>query len=201
LIITDSSPPEELEANSSEPSNSKKSTHYLRSARNNIAVQEQEQVLYLGEDSLDTHLVFDIMKKFCTRTSLDIAKQIMNIKSLRESLWSLFMLEIEDSAKKMACKKNSCLGQLSYDDLRCFERESIIEEMFIHQPRLLQVLITISAGETKVQDECLYKLAAKELGLIYGILMKRCHILSRVQRVIALAIAQENVHQKVNENN
>lgn len=143
------------------------------------------------------------MKKFFTGTSsLEKAKQIMNIKSLRESLWALFKLEVEESAKYIACKKNSCLGQVMYDNLRCFEWENIIEEMFIHQPRLLQVLVTVSTGENKLNDECHYKSAAKEIGLIYGILMKRrCHTLSQVQRVIALAIAQENVHQKVNETN
>lgn len=40
------------------------------------------------------------MKKFFTGTSsLEKAKQIMNIKSLRESLWALFKLEVEESAK------------------------------------------------------------------------------------------------------
>lgn len=197
---------QELDADSSEAPYSardNKSAHYLRSARNNTSNQTPEQFFNLEDDSLDTNLIFDIMKKFFSgSSSLEIAKQIMNIKCLRESLWALFMLEVEESAKYIACKRNSCLGLVTYDHLKCFEWENIIEEIYIYQPRLLQVLITISTGENKLQDECHYKSAAKEIGLIYGILMKRrCHTLSQVQRVIALAIAQENVHQKVNETN
>lgn len=90
----------------------------------------------------------------------------MNIKSLIESLWALFMLKVGESAKYIACKKNTCLGQVKYDNFRCFEWENIIKEMFIHQPRLLQILVTVSTGENKLKDECHYKSAAKEIGLI-----------------------------------
>ena len=38
---------------------------------------------------------------------------------------------------------------------------------------------------------------SKEIGLIYGVLMRRCHNLSRIQRVVTMAMAEENVRQKV----
>lgn len=87
----------------------------------------------------------------------------------------------------MACK--SCLSKLSYEDLKCFEWENI-KKMIFHHPRLLKTLLVIFTGENKVDNEHHYLFL--ELGLIYGILIKRrSHILSQVQRVIAVAIAQE----------
>lgn len=84
---------QELDADSSEAPYSardNKSAHYLRCARNNTSNQTPEQFFNLEDDSLDTNLIFEIMKKFFSgSSSLEIAKQIMNIKCLRESLWCL----------------------------------------------------------------------------------------------------------------
>jgi hypothetical protein len=53
-------------------------------------------------------------------------------------------------------------------------------------------------NKNKQNDEKHYVEASKEIGLIYGVLMKRrCQNLSRIQRVVTMAMAEENVHQKV----
>lgn len=70
--------------------------------------------------------------------------------------------------------------------------------MFINQSRLLDVLLTAATSKNKHDNEKHYIEASKEIGLIYGVLMKRRnHTLSRVQRVVTMAMAEENVYQKV----
>lgn len=56
----------------------------------------------------------------------------MNIKCFRESFWVFFMFEVEESVKYIVCKRNSCLGLVIYDYLKCFEWENIIEEIYIY---------------------------------------------------------------------
>lgn len=71
--------------------------------------------------------------------------------------------------------------------------------MYTNQPRLSEVL-EVATGKRKRDNNQHYRETTKELGLVYGILMKRrCHVLSGIQRVIAMAMADENVHQKVSK--
>jgi hypothetical protein len=150
-------------------------------------------------NELDTHLLYEIIKlMLCQGNANDICKAIMNVKALKNCLWSLFMDELAESAKYMCQKKRSYLSQIDYDALQCFEWEGIIEEMFTHQRQLLQVLVTASTCARKTVKDDHYSDIAKEIGLIYGILMKRrCNSLSRVQRVVSITLAEECVHQKV----
>ena len=117
----------------------------------------------------------------------------MNIRCIKESIWSLFMLEMQESAKYMSCKGRSCLSKLSYEDLKCFEWKTLLRKCSFISPCFWKLFLSYPQD-----NEHHYLSLAKKLGLIYGILMKRrSHILSQVQRVIAVAIAQENLYQKV----
>jgi hypothetical protein len=128
----------------------------------------------------------------------ELARQILDNKPLKECLWSLFVDEIDESANHLTQKGNSYLGHLEYQDLRFFEWNDVIQEMYTHQPRLLEVLLSVTTGKKKCENDQHYRESVKELGLVYGVLMKRrCHILSRIQRVTAMVLANENVHQKV----
>lgn len=74
----------------------------------------------------------------------------------------------------------------------------ITNEMLRFQPLLMDVLLSVSTPRRNIDNDDHYKSSIPELGLIYGILMKRRYKdLSRIQRFIAIALADEKVHQKV----
>lgn len=98
----------------------------------------------------------------------------------------------------MCIKGHSYLSQIDFEAMRTFQWEKIVEEMYVQQRQLLQVLLTVCTSSNKSEDDQHYLHAGKEVGLIYGILMKRrCNKLSRVQRVVSISLADERVHQKV----
>lgn len=69
--------------------------------------------------------------------------------------------------------------------------------MLRFQPLLTDVLLAVSTSKKNIQSDNHYSSITKEFGLIYGILMKRRYKdLSRIQRVMAMALADEKVHQK-----
>ena len=83
----------------------------------------------------------------------------------------------------MCITGHSYLSEIDFEGMRNFQWEKIIEEMYVQQRQLLQVLLTVCTN--KSEDDQHFKQTGKELGLIYGILMKRrCKKLSRVQRVV-----------------
>ena len=98
----------------------------------------------------------------------------------------------------MCTKGHSYLSKIDFEGIRNFQWEKNIEEMYVQQRQLLQVLLTVCTN--KSENDQHFMQTGKELGLIYGILMKRrCKKLSRVQRVVSISLADERVHQKVNK--
>ena len=98
----------------------------------------------------------------------------------------------------MCITGHSYLSEIDFEGMRNFQWEKIIEEMYVQQRQLLQVLLTVCTN--KSEDDQHFMQTGKELGLIYGILMKRrCKKLSRVQRVVSICLADERVHQKINK--
>lgn len=97
---TVSNPEKPLDDDRLNPSEDQKTRYFLRNARQSKSNEEQQK-----KDNLQRHLVYDNIVKFCTGCcALDVANQIMNIRCLKVSIWSLFMLEMQESAKYMACK-------------------------------------------------------------------------------------------------
>jgi hypothetical protein len=125
----------------------------------------------------------------------------MNVKTLKECIWTLFLLELCEDATHMCQKRQSYLSHVDFDGLRLFQWVGVIEEMALYQPRLLDVLTTLATNNNQLSsgNQQHFKGLAREVGMVYGILMKRrCHFLSRIQRVVSMTLSDENVHQKVN---
>ena len=130
--------------------------------------------------------------------ALDICRAILDIEVFKSCLWRLFLEEIQENTKYMCITGHSYLSEIDFEGMRNFQWEKIIEEMYVQQRQLLQVLLTVCTN--KSEDDQHFMQTGKELGLIYGILMKRrCKKLSRVQRIVSIALADERVHQKINK--
>lgn len=149
-------------------------------------------------DSQGKEILNLITLLFCSCNVLDICRAILEVKAFKMCLWKLFLAEIHENTKYMCIKGHSYLSQLDFEALRSFQWEKIIEEMYVQQRQLLQVLLNVCTSTNKSEDDEHYMHVVKEVGLMYGILMKRrCNSLSRVQRVVSISLADERVHQKV----
>ena len=127
----------------------------------------------------------------------DLAQSLIKDKKLKNSLWRLFLIELEEDARVLTERKLSYLSNTTYEGLAQFDWFYVVEEMLRYQPLLTDVLLAVSTSRKNIQSNDHYNSISKELGLIYGILMKRCYKdLSRIQRVMAMALADEKVHQK-----
>lgn len=137
---------------------------------------------------------------FCSCNVLDIWRAILEVKAFKMCLWKLFFAEIHENTKYMCIKGHSYLSQIDFEAFRSFQLGNIIEEMYVQQRQLLQVLLTVCTSTNKSEDDEHYMHVVKEVGLMYGILMKRrSNALSRVQRVVSISLADEGLHQKVNK--
>lgn len=141
------------------------------------------------------------LKKSAKRTAAvnGLAYAIFGCNELRQSLWMLFLQKkIEDDAKCITEKRLTYLNSTSNENLVNFNWLCITNEMLRFQPLLLDVLLSVSTPSRNIDNDDQYKSSIPELGLIYGILMKRRYKdLSRIQHFIAIALADEKLHQKV----
>lgn len=142
-----------------------------------------------------------VLKKSAKRRTAagnGLAYAIFGCNELRQSLWMLFLQKIEDDAKCITEKRLTYLNSTSNENLVNFNWLCITNEMLRFQPLLMDVLLSVSTPRRNIDNDDHYKSSNPELGLIYGILMKRRYKdLSRIQRFIAIALADEKVHQKV----
>lgn len=126
-----------------------------------------------------------------------LAREIYDIKDLREAIWQCFILEIDESSKYLTQRHFSYLGSNTYEDLLTFRWECVVQEMLDHNPLLLETLLAVCLPRKSMNGPH-FDVIYPEIGTVYGILMKRrCKDLSRVQRVISMSLAEEKVHQKV----
>ncbi|KAL5004258.1 hypothetical protein ScPMuIL_017714 [Solemya velum] len=133
-----------------------------------------------------------------TGTVSDIANKIFNVRHLKDFLWFLFLEEVERNAQCVCKNKSNYLRRTDYDSLVNFDWCYIVDEMLLKQPLLTDILLAACTEPKKLGKTVHFDKIMKELGLIYGILMKRRLItLSRVQRVIAMSLANEKVNVKV----
>ncbi|KAL5008521.1 hypothetical protein ScPMuIL_014102 [Solemya velum] len=133
-----------------------------------------------------------------TGTVSDIANKIFNVRHLKDFLWLLFLEEVERNAQCVCKNKSNYLRRTDYDSLVNFDWCYIVDEMLLKQPLLTDILLAACTEPKKLGKTVHFDKIMKELGLIYGILMKRRLItLSRVQRVIAMSLANEKVNVKV----
>lgn len=110
----------------------------------------------------------------------------------------LFLQKNEDDAKCITEIRLTYLCFTLYDNLVYFNWLCITNEMLRIQPLLLDVLLSVSTTRKNIDNDDHYKSSIPELGFIYGILLKRRYKdLSRIQRFITKAFADEKVHQKV----
>lgn len=153
----------------------------------------------IDNSTLPTSTVQDILSSILNMDPISsLANKIFEVDKLRESLWNLFMLKIEDDSKYLTQRKLSYLNHTDFDGLTSFDWNCVLKEMLDLNPLLVDVLLAISTSRKKQHQLQHYKDIIPEFGLMYGILMKRrFKDLSRVQRTITVALSNEIVHQKV----
>lgn len=98
----------------------------------------------------------------------------------------------------MTQRRLSCLSDTGYLALVSFDWITVIQEMLDSNPLILDVLLSATTSSKKQRSVEHFKNIVPECGLVYGIIMKRrFKDMSRIQRFISLALANERVHQKV----
>ena len=100
----------------------------------------------------------------------DLAQSLIKDKKLKNSLWRLFLI---GDARVLTERKLSYLSNTTYEGLAQFDWSYVGEEMLRYQPLLTDVLLAVSTSRKNIQSNDHYNSISKELGLIYGILMKR----------------------------
>ena len=103
----------------------------------------------------------------------NLAQSLIKDKKLKNSLWRLFLIDLEEDARVLTERKLSYLSNTTYEGLAQFDWSYVGEEMLRYQPLLTDVLLAVSTSRKNIQSNDHYNSISKELGLIYGILMKR----------------------------
>ncbi|XP_052284262.1 uncharacterized protein LOC127880853 isoform X2 [Dreissena polymorpha] len=130
-------------------------------------------------------------------TPQQMARTMMGITSLGEELRNIVLFDLEMEAQECA-NKGSALYLKHFDNLIKFRWENIINEMVKKQSFLAQVLLTITLPRNKIGDSKRTQDLVPVLGTAYAILMKqRYSALSGVQKMISVALANEQTHQKI----
>lgn len=138
------------------------------------------------EDSVSSRIKKLTNRRRNSSSFQSLARDIYEIKDLREAIWQCFILEIEESSKYLTQRHFSYLGSNTYEDLLTFRWECVVQEMLDHNPLLLETLLAVCLPR-KSMNEPHFDVIYPEIGTVYGILMKRrCNDLSRVQRVISV---------------
>ena len=94
--------------------------------------------------------------------------------------------------------KGSALCSKQYQNLKEFKWVDIMDELMVKQSFLAEVLLAVTLPSGKIGNTKATEALVPVLGTVYGILMKqRFHELSAVQKVVSIALANEQTHQKV----
>lgn len=131
-----------------------------------------------------------------TGSSKHIAREILS-SSLGHQIKTLLLQDTELEAKDCA-SRSSVLHQKQYKNLKEFNWEEVVNEMVKRQTFLTEILLAVSFPTGKIGSTTVTEAIVPVMGCVYGILMKqRFHELSRLQRVISMALANEQTAQKL----
>lgn len=130
------------------------------------------------DSNAEISTTIDMLKKHQTKQTVDescrslkhMAEKILDNQDLRNQIWKCFLLEIQESAKYMTQRRYSYLSDTTYEGLLAFKWSDVVKEMEQFNPLLLEVLLAVCVNQKVEKD--MAKLVP-ELGIIYGILMKR----------------------------
>lgn len=121
----------------------------------------------------------------------------MGIVPIEEELKNLTLFDLEMEARECA-NKGSALYLKNFEHLMKFSWENIIKELVVKQSFLAEVLLTMTLPQQKIGETTSIEALVPVLGTTYAMLMKqRYHALSGVQKMISVALANEQTHQKV----
>jgi hypothetical protein len=121
----------------------------------------------------------------------------MGIVPIGEELKNLTLFDLEMEARECA-NKGSALYLKNFEHLMKFSWENIIKELVEKQSFLAEVLLTMTLPQQKIGETTSTEALVPVLGTTYAMLMKqRYHALSGVQKMISVALANEQTHQKV----
>ena len=128
--------------------------------------------------------------------SRQIAKAIMT-SSLYQDIKTLFLYDIERNARECA-NEGSALYCNGCQNLVQFKWEKILTEVIGKQTLLAEVLLAVVFPSGKIGNSKESEMLVPVLGTVYGILMKqRFRKLTLVQKVVSIALGNEQTHQKV----
>ena len=70
----------------------------------------------------------------------NLAQSLIKDKKLKNSLWRLFLIELEEDARVLTERKLSYLSNTTYEGLAQFDWFYVVEEMLRYQPLLTDVI-------------------------------------------------------------
>ena len=82
----------------------------------------------------------------------DLAQSLIKDKKLKNSLWRLFLIELEEDARVLTERKLSYLSNTTYEGLAQFDWFYVLEEMLRYQPLLTDVLLAVSTSRKNIQS-------------------------------------------------
>lgn len=160
-------------------------------AINDVAVQRLRE--YADINHTEKARLVDII---WTGSSKQTAREILS-SSLGHQIKTLILQDTELEAKDCA-SRHSVLHHKQYKNLKEFNWEEVVNEMIEKQTFLTEILLAVSFPTGKIGSTTATEAIVPVLGCVYGMLMKqRFHELSRLQRVISMALANEQTAQKV----
>lgn len=106
------------------------------------------------EESVSSRIKKLTNRRRNSRFFQSLAREIYEIKDLREAIWQCFILEIEESSKYLTQRHFSYLGSNTYEDLLTFRWECVVQEMLDHNPLLLETLLAVCLPRKSMNEPC-----------------------------------------------
>ena len=123
---------------------------------------------------------------------------ILKSPTIFSSVWEKILKNIEEKCSRLtAGPKRTLLYDNSVTDMVDFKWDRIVEEMHMHCPELLDVLLTVSLPPNSSFENVKDKIK-RRICVTYGILMQgRWDRLSLLQRLITVVLTEGGVSKKV----
>ena len=131
-----------------------------------------------------------------------VAKVALSVLPVRDAIVNVLTDELAikpDSMQNVKHGKVSVLMRKDFNDMTHTSMCDVVEEFIAEFPELFRLVLSIMHGQKDLTSETLRTLIPR-LGMIYSIMMQtRIPSLSRLQRVLTMALADQICNQKVSK--
>ena len=134
-----------------------------------------------------------------------VAECVLKIPILRDAVETMLLSSLSAPNAILTNRKNGKLSELmkgSFEDLKTFNWDGIVEEIWREFPLLAKVLISFAIPSTMAKGPmfgAIQKLIPK-IGTVYGILAQARHNrLSKIQKVVNILLYESICDQKVSQ--